>query len=87
MAVLFVVMGDLAWATAADDQAAGINKLVDEGKVDPCLSRTFAWEQTAECHQLMRDNQHPSGNMAILVNAPRTGLRTLDDVRNAKRSG
>jgi len=32
-------------------------------------------------HQLMRDNQHPSGNMAILVNAPHTGLRTLDDVR------
>ena len=33
----------------------------------------------------MRENQHPSGNMAILVNAPRPGLRTLDDVRAAKR--
>jgi hypothetical protein len=31
----------------------------------------------------MRDNQHPSGNMAILVNTPRPGLRTLAEVRDA----
>ena len=66
---------------ANDDQARGVNQLVIDRKVDPCLSRTFAWDETAACHQLMRDNQHPSGNMAILVNAPRPGLRTLADVR------
>jgi crotonyl-CoA carboxylase/reductase len=66
---------------ANDDQARGVNRLVDDGKVEPCLSRTFPWAQTADCHQLMRDNLHPSGNMAILVNAPRPGLRTLADVR------
>ena len=70
---------------ANDEQAKGINDLVAAGKVDPCMSRVFRFDETAECHQLMRDNQHPSGNMSILVNAPRTGLRTLDDVRNAKR--
>jgi crotonyl-CoA carboxylase/reductase len=32
---------------------------------------------------LMRTNRHPPGNMAVLVNAPRTGLRTLDDVIEA----
>jgi crotonyl-CoA carboxylase/reductase len=69
---------------ANDDQAKGINDLVDRGLVDPCLSRTFAFDETAACHQLMRDNKHPSGNMAILVNAPRPGLRTLDEVRAAK---
>ncbi len=69
---------------ANDEQAQGVNKLVDEGKVDPCLSRVFRFDETAECHQLMRDNQHPSGNMAILVNAPHTGLRTLADVRAVK---
>jgi crotonyl-CoA carboxylase/reductase len=69
---------------ANDDQAKGINDLVDRGLVDPCLSRTFAFDGTAECHQLMRDNKHPSGNMAILVNAPRPGLRTLDEVRAAQ---
>jgi crotonyl-CoA carboxylase/reductase len=54
------------------------------GKVDPCLSRVFPFAQTGDCHQLMRDNQHPNGNMAILVNAPRPGLRTLSEVRDAK---
>ncbi|HEX5059317.1 MAG TPA: crotonyl-CoA carboxylase/reductase [Kofleriaceae bacterium] len=70
---------------ANDVQAKGINDLVTAGKVDPCLGRVFRFDETAECHQLMRDNQHPSGNMAILVNAPRPGLRTLDDVRAAKK--
>ncbi|HEY0483439.1 MAG TPA: crotonyl-CoA carboxylase/reductase [Kofleriaceae bacterium] len=70
---------------ANDDQARGVNELVIAGKVDPCLSRTFAFDETAACHQLMRDNQHPSGNMAILVNAPRPGLRTLAEVRAEPR--
>ena len=70
---------------ANDVQAQGVNTLVAEGKVDPCLSRVFRFDETGECHQLMRDNKHPSGNMAILVNAPRPGLRTLDEVRSAKR--
>src|SRR3569623_1236668 len=69
---------------ANDEQAQGGNKLVMEGKVDPCMSRVFGFRETGECHQLMRENKHPNGNMSILVNAPRPGLRTLDDVRNAK---
>jgi crotonyl-CoA carboxylase/reductase len=69
---------------ANDDQARGANELVMAGKMDPCLSRVFPFAGTAECHQLMRDNLHPSGNMAILVNAPRPGLRTLEDVRAAR---
>jgi len=70
---------------ANDEQCAGINNLVIEGKVDPCLSRTFDFADTGACHQLMRDNKHPNGNMAILVNAPRTGLRTVDEVKAAYR--
>jgi crotonyl-CoA carboxylase/reductase len=66
---------------ANDDQARMANDLVTAGKVDPCLSRVFRFADTGACHQLMRDNQHPSGNMAILVNAPRPGLRTLAEVR------
>ena len=68
---------------ANDVQAAGANELVIEGKMDPCLSKVFPFDGTGECHQLMRDNKHPSGNMAILVNAPRPGLRTLAEVRAA----
>jgi NAD(P)-dependent dehydrogenase (short-subunit alcohol dehydrogenase family) len=51
------------------------------GKVDPCLSKVFAFDGTAECHQLMRENKHSSGNMAILVNARREGLKTLAESR------
>jgi crotonyl-CoA carboxylase/reductase len=31
----------------------------------------------------MWKNQHPPGNMAVMVNAPRTGLRNFDDVLEA----
>jgi crotonyl-CoA carboxylase/reductase len=68
---------------ANDVQAKGINDLVIDRKVDPCMSRVFEFAETGECHQLMRDNQHPSGNMSILINAPRPGLCTLADVREA----
>ena len=61
---------------ANDAQAKGLNDLVIAGLVDPCASRVFTFEETGACHQLMRDNQHPSGNMAILVNATRPGMTT-----------
>lgn len=66
---------------ANDEQAAGINRLVIEGKVDPCLSRTFEFSETGACHQLMRENKHPNGNMAILVNARKLGLKNLAESR------
>jgi crotonyl-CoA carboxylase/reductase len=66
---------------ANDVQAKGINDLVSAGKVDACLSRVFEFAETGECHQLMRDNKHPNGNMAILVNAKRRGGKTLADSR------
>ena len=69
---------------ANDEQSAGCNRMVMEGKVDPCLSRVFPFDGTAECHQLMRENRHPSGNMSILVNTPKPGLKTVDDVRAAR---
>lgn len=62
---------------ANDEQCAGCNRLVMQGKVDPCLSRVFEFDATGACHQLMRENRHPSGNMSILVNATHRGLRTL----------
>jgi len=58
---------------ANDDQAKAVNDLVIGGKVDPCLSQTFGFDELAHAHQLMQDNKHPSGNMAILVNATEEG--------------
>jgi crotonyl-CoA carboxylase/reductase len=56
-----------------DPQAAAVTKLVAEGKVDPCLSHTYAYDDIPECHQLMLENKHPYGNMAVLVNARQPG--------------
>ena len=66
---------------ANDEQAKGINDLVIAGKVDPCLSRVFDFAGTGDCHQLMRENKHPSGNMSIFVNAKKPGLKTLAESR------
>ena len=42
-------------------------------------------ERIPLAHTKMWKNQHAPGNMAVLVNAPRTGLRTFDDVLEASR--
>ena len=34
--------------------------------------------ETGECHQLMYENRHPDGNMAILVGAKAPGMKTVD---------
>jgi crotonyl-CoA carboxylase/reductase len=59
---------------ANTEQSAGLNQLVIEGLVDPCLSKTFANEELPEAHQLMYENKHPHGNMSILIGAPSLGL-------------
>ena len=56
-----------------DEQAAAVTKLVADGKVDPCMSKVYAFDDIPECHQLMLDNKHPHGNMAVLVNATKSG--------------
>jgi crotonyl-CoA carboxylase/reductase len=64
---------------ANDDQSRAFNELVVDGRVDPCLSRTFSFEDIPMAHQLMSENAHPEGNMAALVSAPREGLTDLPD--------
>ena len=59
---------------ANDEQAAAVNELVSSGKVDPCLSGTFGFDEIGSAHQLMHENKHPYGNMACLVNAKKPGL-------------
>ncbi len=62
---------------ANDDNAAAFNQLVIDGKIDPCLSRVFPFEEISVAHQLMYENKHPEGNMVALVSAPREGLTEL----------
>jgi crotonyl-CoA carboxylase/reductase len=47
----------------------------------------FAWENIPLAHQMMRTNQHKPGNMAVLVNLPRAGLRNVEDVLEAADGG
>jgi crotonyl-CoA carboxylase/reductase len=62
---------------ANDEQCAAFNQLVMDGRVDPCLSKTFAFEEIGTAHQMMGENRHPEGNMAALVSSPREGLTDL----------
>lgn len=59
---------------ANDEESQGLNRLVMEERVDPCLSRSFAFHELPLAHQLMYENKHSNGNMAVLVGASRVGL-------------
>lgn len=59
---------------ANDEHAAAANDLVRAGKVDPCLSEVYTFDEIPYAHQLMFENRHPAGNMGILVGAPRAGM-------------
>lgn len=64
-------------------QAASANKLMLERRLDPCMSEVFSWSDLPDAHMKMLRNEHKPGNMSVLVQAPKTGLRTLEDVLEA----
>ncbi len=57
------------------EQCRPLNDLVRAGRIDPCVSRVFAFEETGYCHQLMYENRHASGNMVIAVNLHHEAIR------------
>ncbi|QFT64656.1 crotonyl-CoA carboxylase/reductase [Roseivivax sp. THAF30] len=65
-------------------QAAAANKLMIERRLDPCMSEVFPWAEIPEAHMKMMRNEHKPGNMAVLVQSPKTGLRTLEDALDAR---
>jgi crotonyl-CoA carboxylase/reductase len=65
-------------------QASAANKLMLERRLDPCMSEVFAWNDLPEAHMKMQRNEHKPGNMSVLVQAPTTGLRTLEDALEAR---
>lgn len=60
-------------------QASQANRLVIARRIDPCMSEVYAWRDIPKAHVKMWKNEHRPGNMAVLVSAPRTGLRTIED--------
>ena len=64
-------------------QAASANNLMVERRLDPCMSEVFPWDEIPQSHMKMMRNEHKPGNMAVLVQAPHTGLRTWEDTLEA----
>jgi crotonyl-CoA carboxylase/reductase len=60
-----------------DEQAASFNDLVREGKVRTTLGHTYDYAESGLAHQLLGDGKLPEGNAAVLINAPRRGLKDL----------
>ena len=60
--------------------ASQANQLVIDRRIDPAMSEVLPWEKIPDAHEKMLDNKHAPGNMAVLVNAQRSGLRTWEDV-------
>ncbi len=64
-------------------QASMANKLMVERRLDPCMSEVLEWNDIPAAHMKMMRNEHLPGNMSVLVCAPKTGLRTVEDTRAA----
>jgi len=60
-------------------QASAANDMVISRKVDPCMSEVFSWKDIPRAHEKMQRNEHKPGNMAVLVQARRPGMRTLEE--------
>jgi crotonyl-CoA carboxylase/reductase len=60
-----------------DEQAIAFNDLVRQGKVETTLGHAYRYDETGRAHQLMGDGALPEGNVAVLVSAPRPGLKDL----------
>ncbi len=64
-------------------QASQANRLVIERRIDPCMSEVFSWADIPKSHTKMMNNEHKPGNMAVLVQSKRPGMRSLDEARRA----
>ncbi|MBI6628696.1 crotonyl-CoA carboxylase/reductase [Pontibaca salina] len=65
-------------------QASAANRLMLERRLDPCMSEVFSWPDLPQAHMKMLRNEHKPGNMSVLVQAPTTGLRTMEEVLEAR---
>ena len=57
-----------------DHQANSFNKLMGEGKLDPCLGQLYAFDDIGQAHYDMQQGKTVLGNRVALVGAPEAGL-------------
>lgn len=60
-----------------------VGRLIDAGLLNTAMSVCEGFEDIGSLHQMMHDNLHPPGNMAVLVNAPHQGLTSLEPAQAA----
>ncbi|WP_197043368.1 crotonyl-CoA carboxylase/reductase [Saccharothrix sp. NRRL B-16314] len=51
-------------------QCRQVIQLAADGLLDPCLSWTGNFDDIGLAHQMLYENKHPYGNMAVRINAP-----------------
>ena len=51
--------------------------LVINKKIQPCMSEVLMWDKIPEAHMKIRENKHKPGNIAVLVQAKKAGLKTV----------
>lgn len=54
---------------ASPRQCRQVIQLASDGVLDPCLSWTGDFSDVGTAHQMLYENRHPYGNMAVRVNA------------------
>jgi crotonyl-CoA carboxylase/reductase len=47
------------------------------------MSEVLSWHDIPRAHMKMMRNEHKPGNMAVLVQAKRPGMRTLEEATEA----
>lgn len=52
-------------------EARAVTTLVEQGALDSCLSLVMELDEVGRAHQMMQNNEHPPGNIAIRVGALR----------------
>ena len=62
-------------------QANQANEMMIQKLINPLMSECFEWDQIPLAHTKMMNNQHLPGNMAALVQAKKTGMKTLNDLK------
>ena len=61
-------------------QANQANDMMINKLINPLMSECFDWDKIPAAHTKMMNNEHLPGNMAALVQAKKTGMKTLNDV-------
>ena len=61
-------------------QANQANEMMIQKLIKPLMSECFNWNEIPAAHTKMMNNKHLPGNMAALVQAKKTGMKTLNDL-------